>query len=109
MFAVSGTESVIDIAVGIRSELLCEFFLRSLHGSLGSSFFFVGSEFTSWFAFFLGIEAEVLQQQGFARFQGFHGIVGFHAVGSELYLYTQMCRNCIDNLSQRELHIGVFL
>lgn len=41
------------------------------------------------FAFFFRIEAEVFQQQHFARFQCCGSVSGLGAIGSEFYGYAQ--------------------
>ena len=91
--AVCGTERVVYIAVGVRSQFLGKFFLALLNGGFGGFLFFVCRIFsqTARFAFFFSIETEVFEQQHFTRLQSGSLNSGFfaHAVVSKLYFNTQ--------------------
>ena len=69
--AVGRAEGVVHVAVRIRGQLLGEFLLAFLDGFLGGCLFLIRGVVgqAAGFAFFLGIEAEVLQQQDFTRLQ----------------------------------------
>ena len=90
---VSCTESVVYVAVSIRSQFLGEFFLAFFYGFLGGSFFFVCRIFcqTAGFAFLFSIETKILKQQHFTRLQSssFYSSFFAHTVVSELHLNTQ--------------------
>ena len=102
---MSCTECIIYIAVCIRSQSLCEFFLAFFNGFLGSFLFIVCCVFsqTSWFAFFFRIETKVFQQQCFARLQCSSLSAGFFTdtVVSKLNFYAQQFRNVFQDMFQR--------
>ena len=104
MCTVSGTESVVYIAICIRSQFLGEFFLAFLNGFLGSFLFFVRSIFsqTSRLAFFFSIETEVFKQQCFARLQSSGLGAGFFAdtVVSKLNIDPQQFGNVFQDVLQ---------
>ena len=87
MCPVCRTECVVDIAVRIGSELLHEFLLAFLYGSLCGLLLLVGSIFgkAPRLAFLLRIETEILQHEHFTRLERSHLLVGGHAVVGELH------------------------
>ena len=86
MCPVGGTESVVDIAVGVGGELLDELFLAFLDGLLSGGLLLIGSVLgqSSGLAFLLSVETEVLKHQHLTRFQGSGLLVSLLAVLSEL-------------------------
>ena len=72
MGAVSRAERIVDVAVCIGSQGLHELLLAGLHGSLGLFLLFLGSILgqAAGFAFLLGVETQVLEQERLARLQG---------------------------------------
>ncbi len=103
--AVSGAECVVHIYVGVRSQSLGEVFLTFFHFLLGVS---VGGIFlvdAHGLAFFLGIEAEVLEQESLAGLQSGSHVSGGSAVGSELYVGAESLGYGVLDL--RERHLGV--
>ena len=104
---VSGTESVVYIAICIRSQFLGEFFLAFLNSSIGSLLFFVCIIFsqTAGFAFLFSVETEVLEQQHFTRLQSssLYGSFFAHTVVSKLHLNTQQLFEMLQNVLQGEL------
>ena len=103
--AVSRTESVVHIDVGIRSEHLGKLLLAFLHGLLGvgiSGIFLVNAY---GLAFFFRIETEVLQQEHFAGLQGCSSLASLGAVGSKLNLHAEVLAHSLHNLLQGELRV----
>ena len=86
MSAVSCSEGVVDVAVGIGSQGLHELLLAGLHCGLGSLLLLVGGILgeSAGLAFLLGIVAEILEKQGLTRLEGGCLLLGLLAVGSEL-------------------------
>ena len=105
MFAVSGTKSIVHIAVSIRSEGLGELFLACLHCLF--SLFVSGILFlnTNGFAFLFAIEAEVLKHQHFAGLEGISLCFCFSTVRSELHLHAECSAYGFYNLAQAELSV----
>ena len=98
MTTVSCTEGIHNIAVCIRSELLGEVLLATLHLFLG--LVKLGSTLLNayWLTLFLGIETQVLKQQGLSWLQGCYLSVGIGAVSGKLNLYAQVVAHILNNL-----------
>ena len=111
MCTVCRTEGVVHIAVSIGSQHLGELLLAFLDGLLGSLLLFFRSIVgkTAGFAFLFCIEAEVLQQDSLARFQGSHDILSLLAVVSKFDIYAQHFRYMSQDVFQRILGIRVLL
>ena len=105
--AVGGAESVVDVAVGIGGEGLDELLLAGLDGSLGGLLLLVGGILgeSAGLAFLLGVEAEVLEQQGLARLQGSGLCVGLLAVIGELDGNAQALGHMAHDVLEGELGI----
>ena len=101
------SERVVDVDVGIRSQFLGKFLLLFLQFFLGCGLFLVGRELGAGLAFFLFVEAEVLEQQHFARLQGCNLCVSLHAVVAELDFGAQIALDGRDDLLERVLRVGV--
>ena len=112
MLAVSGTEGIHYVAVGVRSELLSEYLLLLLHILLGSFVSWIGLLDAYWLAFLFGIVAEVLEEEHLTWLQSSSLGIGLSAVGSELNLrYTESSSNCLLDLTKAEfwLHLSLGL
>ena len=107
MFAVGGAEGVVHVDVGIGCEGLGEDFLTLFHLFLGSVVSGVGFVDADGLAFFLGVEAEVLDQEHLAGHEGFGGIKSFGSVGSELDGNAEGLGHGGDNLFQRQLGVDL--
>ena len=112
--AVSRTEGVVDVAVGIRSQLLDELLLRALLQSLLCGLLLlVGGVLgqTAGLALLLGVETQVLEQHHLAGLEvlGHFGGLLTHAVAREEDLLTQTCLDGGHDLLERELGIGILL
>ena len=98
MLAVSCTECIHNPAVSVRSKLLCELLLRSLHGFLSlfvCRIFLVNSY---WLSFLFRIETEVFEKKNLTWLEGSSLLVSLLAVRSELYRNTEFLAYCIYNL-----------
>lgn len=112
--AVRRAERVVDVAVGIRCELLDELLLRTLlQRLLGGLLLLVGGVFgqTAGLALLLGVETQVLQQHHLAGLEvlGHLGGLLAHAVAGEHHLHAQTLLDGGNDLLQRELGIGILL
>ena len=107
-------EGVVDVAVGVRSELLDELLLRTLfQGFLGGVLFLLGGVFgqTAGLALLLGVETQVLEQHDLSGFEGFghFGSLLTHAVAGELDLHAEVFLDGGNDLLERVLGIGILL
>ena len=114
MLAVSRSEGVVDVAVGVRSEFLDELLLRTLFQRLlGGILLLLGSVFgqTAGLALLLGVETQVFEQNDFAGFDvlAHFGSLFAHAVTGKFDLCTQVLLDGRDDLLQRVFRIGVLL
>ena len=107
--AVRGAECVVDVAVGVGREFPGEFLLAFLNGLLGCCLLLVGGVIgeSAGFAFFLGVVAEVLEQQGFAGLEGCGHLIGLLAVGSEGYGSAEALRDMLDDVSEGEFGVDL--
>ena len=105
VLAVCGTEGVHHIAVSIAGESLGELLLAGLHGLL--SLVVLGSTLLNTYglAFFLRIEAQVLEQQSLTHLQGSSLLLSLSAVGSEGYGNTKGLGHSVLDLTKRELRV----
>ena len=105
--AVSGTESVVDVAVGIGSEMLHELLLAGLDGSLGCGLLLVGSVLceSAGLALLLCIVTEILEQQDLARLEGGGLCVGLHAIVSELHRNAKALGHAGHDVLEGELGV----
>ena len=87
---MGGAEGVVDVDVGVGGECLGELALPGFELLLGGGFHLVGGVGgqAAGFALFLGVEAEVLEQQHFAWLQcgGFQFGFLTDAIGGELHI-----------------------
>ena len=107
-------EGVVDVAVGVRSELLDELLLRTLfQGFLGGVLLLLGGVFgqTAGLALLLGVETQVLEQHDLSGFEGFghFGSLLTHAVAGELDLHAEVLLDGGNDLLERVLGIGILL
>ena len=105
---VSGTESVVDVAVSVGSELFHELLLACLHGLLGLSLLLVcriGGE-SSRLAFLLSVETQVLKHQDLTRLEGRSLLVSLLAVVGELDRNAETLRDVSENMLEGELRIN---
>ena len=114
MLAVSRTEGVVDVAVGIRGQLLDELLLGTLlEGLLGGILLLLGGILgqAAGLALLLGVEAEVLEQYDLARLNllAHPGSLLTHAVTGELDLHAQVLLDGGDNLLERIFGVGILL
>ena len=72
MSAVSCSESIVDIAVGVRCESLHELLLGSFYSSLGSLLLFVAGVLckSARLSFLLCVVAEVFKEKNLSRLEG---------------------------------------
>ena len=105
MFAVSRTEGVHHVAIGIRSQFLREIFLARFHLLLRLVIF--GRAFLNahGLALFFGIETEVLQQQRFAGLQCSRFGFGMATIFGKFHLNAQCVRHIFHDLRERELSL----
>ena len=105
--AVGRAESVVHIAVSVGGELLDEGLLGLLDGLLGGLLLVLGGILgkAARLAFFLGVEAEVLQEEGLTRLQGRGLLVRLLAVGGELDGNAQALGHVVHDVLQGELRI----
>ena len=105
VFAMSRSEGVVHIDVGIRGQRFRELFLRGFHGFLG--FIVFGSTFlhAHGLSLFLGIEAQVFEQQHLAHFQGCGLLLSLGAVGCEGHGHAKRLLHIFANLSEREFRV----
>ena len=107
MAAVCGAECVVHVYIGVACQSLGKFFLTFFHFLLGcvvSGVFLVDAY---GLAFFLGIEAEVFEQQHLTGLE-FLGLFGsLCAIFGEFNRSVESLAYGILNLSEREL--GVYL
>ena len=91
MSPVSSSESIIDVAVCVGSELLHELFLAFLDSLLGSRLLLVSSIVckSPRLALFLRIETKILKKQYLARLQSSCLSIGLHAVICKLHRHTE--------------------
>ena len=103
--AVGRAESVVDVAVSVGSEGLDKVLLAGFHDSLGGLLLLVGSVLreSAGLAFLLGVEAEILEQQGLARLEGGHFGLGLLAVGGELHRSAEALGHMIHDMLEGEL------
>ena len=106
---MSGTEGVHDVAVSIAGEGLGELLLRGLHGLLGILVGGVGLVDANGLAFLLGIEAEVLKQQGLTHLQGLGSVGSLGAVVSEGNGHAESLLDSLADLSERFLLVDLSL
>ena len=106
--AVCRAKGVVDVAVGIGSQLLGEGFLALLDSGLGGFLFLVGGVFgqSAGFAFLFCIEAQVFEQQHFARLEGCRLGISLLAVRSELHRHAEILLDAGDNMFEREFFGG---
>ena len=99
MSTVSCTESVVYIAIGVRSQFFGKSFLAFLDYFFSSCFFFVAGVFgqITGFTLFLGVKTQVLQQQGFAGLQSSYLSVGLLTIFGKVYGCTQTIGNVLLN------------
>ena len=114
VLAVCRAESVVDVAVGIRSEFLDELLLRALfQGLLGGVLLLLGGVFgqTAGFALLLGVETQVFEQNHLAGFDvpAHLGSLVAHAVAGELNLHAEVLLDGRDDLFERIFGIGILL
>ena len=109
VLAVSSTEGVHHVAVGVRSELLGELLLAALHFLLCSVELRCALFYAYWLAFLLRIEAEVLKQKSLARLQSGSLLRSVATVLCELNLNAESLRHVRNDLAQRELHVHLAL
>ena len=104
MSAVSGTESVVDVAVSVGSEGLHELLLALLYGCLGCLLLLVACILceSARLAFLLSIEAEVLEKQGLTRLEFGNFSLCLLAVGCELYRNAEALGNVSHDVLERE-------
>ena len=111
--AVRGAESVVDVAVGIRSQPLDELFLRGFDRFFCSGFLLFRSIFgkSAGLALLLGVETQVFEQHHLAGFEvpGCFGRFFSHAVAGENHGFAQQLFDRGDDLSERIFHIVVLL
>ena len=102
--AVSGTESVVDVAVSIGCEGLHELLLAFLYGCLGCLLLLVTCILceSARLAFLFSIEAEVLQKQSLARLEFGNFSLRLLAVSCKLYRNTEALGNVCDDVLERE-------
>ena len=107
MGAVGRAESVVHVAVGIGGELLDEGLLGLLDGLLGGLLLVLGGVLgeAARLAFFLGVEAEVLEEESLTRLQGRSLLVRLLAVGGELDGNAQALGHVVHDVAQGELRI----
>ncbi len=98
MLAVSCTECVVNVYVGVACEFLCELLLTALHLLLG--FVISGIRLVDAYrlAFFLGIEAEVFKKQDFTGLEVGGGFRSVGAVGGELNVAAESLGYIVLNL-----------
>ena len=114
VLAVSRTEGVVDVAVGIRGQPLDELLLRTLlEGLLGGILLLLGGVLrqAAGLALLLGIETQVLEQQHLARLEGLGHLGGLlaHAVTGEGDLHAEVLLDGRDDLFEGVFGIGVLL
>ena len=109
MGAVGGAKSVINVILSIACQSLGELLLRGLDGFLGFIVTLFAFLDATRLAFFLGIEAEVLEHQHFTGFHGGHLVTGFHAVLCELHGTAQQLFQMLDDGLDGELRVGILL
>ena len=114
VLAVCRAEGVIDVAVGIRGELLDELLLRTLLESLlGGVLLLLGGILrkAAGLALLLGVETQVFQQHHLARLErpGHFGGLLAHAVAGEGDLHAEVLLDGRDDLLERILRIGILL
>ena len=104
---MGGAERVVDVAVRIGSEFLHELLLGLLDSLLGSLLLFLGGILgeTAGLAFFLGVETEVLQEEGLTRLQGSGLRVGLLAILGELHGNAQALGHMVHDVLEGELRI----
>ncbi len=107
---VSCSESVVDIAVSVRSESLHEFLLRSLDCIFGSFLLLIRSILgkSARFALLLCIVTEVLKEKNFARFEGGCLLLSLLAVLGELNRNTEKFAYVCKDMLEREFRIHFF-
>ena len=114
VLAVRRAEGVVDVAVGVRGELLDELLLRTLlQGLLGSLLLLFGGVLgqTAGLALLLGVETQVLEQHHLARLDVAAHLGGLlaHAVAGEGDLRAEVLLDRGNDLLERVFGIGVLL
>ena len=105
MLAVSCSECVVYINIGIACKSLCKLLLASLHLLLGCIVSRISLIDTYRLTLLLGIVTKVLKQKHFTRLQGSGSISSLCTIGSKLNGSAKLLSDCIGNLSER--HFGV--
>ena len=109
VLAVSGTEGVVNVNVSVRSELLCEVFLTTLHLLLCLVILGCAFLYAYGLAFLLGIEAQVLEQQSLATLQSGSSLACVATVLSKLNVYAEGLRYVRNDLLQRQFGVNLAL
>ena len=111
--AVRGAESVVDVAVGIRSQPLDELFLRGFDRFFCSGLLLFRSIFgkSAGLALLLGVETQVFEQHHLAGLEvsSCFGRFFSHAVAGENHGFAQQLFDRGYDLSERIFHIVVLL
>lgn len=107
MFAVSCSESVHYVAVSVRSKFLCKCLLALFHFLLSFVVCGICLVYAYGFAFFLWIEAQILEQQSLAWLQVSGFFVCICAVRSKLDVYAKVFRYVLDDLAQGKFRINL--
>ena len=107
MFAVSCSERVVNVYVGIACKSFRELFLARFHLFFG--FLISGISFVDTYrlAFFLGIEAEIFKEENFTGLKIGSSFGSICAIGGEFHVATKGFGNVVLNLGERELGINL--